>query len=157
MNKACRNLAMATGILFLGNSFAWAADLVDTAEQSGSFKVFVAALKTAGFSETLKNSGPYTVFAPSDEAFSKLPPGTWDALTKDKVKLAKVLSYHVVPGKTLVAEVKPGQVKTTEGQTLSLKSDNGKVTVNGANVTESDIGADNGVIHAIDTVVMPPR
>lgn len=157
MKKVCRDFALASAFLILGNGSAWASDLVETATLSGNFKVFVAALKTAGFSETLKNDGPFTVFAPSDEAFSKLPPGTWDALAKDKVKLAKVLSYHVVPGKMLITEVKPGQVKTTEGQTLVLKSDNGKVTVNGANVTESDIAADNGVIHAIDTLVLPPN
>lgn len=145
-------------------TFAWcfavgtavAADIVETAAASSTFKVFIAAVKTAGFAEALKGAGPYTVFAPTDEAFTKLPAGTWDALSKDKVKLAHVLSYHVIPGKIMVTEVKPGKVKTIQGDLLSLTSDNGKVTVNNANITQSDIVADNGVIHAIDTVVMPP-
>lgn len=147
-----------TTIFLAGNpAYASAADLVETADDAKTFKVFVAALKTSGFTETLKNTGPYTVFAPSDEAFAKLPPGTWDALVKDKVKLSRVLSYHVIPGKTMITEVKPGKVKTTQGDMLTLTSDNGKVTVNGANVIQSDLTADNGVIHAIDTVVMPPE
>ena len=131
-------------------------DLVETAATSATFKIFLAALKTAGFDQTLKNSGPFTVFAPTDEAFGKLPEGTWDAIVDDKVKLSGVLAYHVIPGKVLVAEVKPGKVKTLEGREITLKSDNGKVTVNDANVTESDILADNGVIHAIDKVLLPP-
>jgi uncharacterized surface protein with fasciclin (FAS1) repeats len=135
---------------------AASADLVETAATSATFKVFLAAVKTAGFDQTLKNSGPFTVFAPTDEAFGKLPDGTWDAIVKDKVKLSSVLAYHVIPGKVLVAEVKPGKVKTVEGREITLKSDNGKVTVNDANVTESDIVADNGVIHAIDKVLLPP-
>lgn len=132
-----------------------AADIVDTATSAGSFKVFVAALRAAGFTETLKTTGPYTVFAPSDEAFAKLPKGTWDAILKDKAKLAKVLAYHVVPGKILVAEVKPGNIKTIEGDAIHIDSDNGKVTVENANVTQSDVMADNGVIHEIDAVVLP--
>jgi uncharacterized surface protein with fasciclin (FAS1) repeats len=134
---------------------AVAANIVDTATAAGSFKTFVAALKAAGFTESLKNTGPYTVFAPTDEAFSKLPAGTWEALSKDKVKLAQVLAYHIIPGKVLITEVKPGKVKTTQGGMLTLTSDNGKVTVNDANITLSDVTADNGVIHAIDTVVLP--
>jgi uncharacterized surface protein with fasciclin (FAS1) repeats len=156
MKKYCLNI-MVTALIAAGTGPAIAADIVDTATTSGSFKIFVAAVKAAGFNETLKASGPYTVFAPTDEAFGKLPPGTWDAIAKDKVKLSKVLAYHVIPGKVLVAEVKPGKVKTTEGDFLTLKSDNGKVTVNEANVTESDVVADNGVIHAIDAVVLPPN
>jgi uncharacterized surface protein with fasciclin (FAS1) repeats len=134
-----------------------AADIVDTAAADGSFKVFVAALKTAGFAETLKNSGPFTVFAPTDAAFAKLPPGTWDSLLKDKVKLSQVLAYHVIPGKIMVSAVKPGKAKTAQGSEITLTSDNGKVTVNKANITQSDVIADNGVIHAIDTVVLPPQ
>lgn len=134
-----------------------AKDLVQAAETSATFKVFLAALQTAGFDQTLKNSGPFTVFAPTDEAFGKLPEGTWEAITNDKVKLSSVLAYHVIPGKVLVAEVKPGKTKTVEGREIMLKSDNGKITVNDANVTESDIEADNGVIHAIDKVLLPPQ
>ena len=131
------------------------ADLIDTAVTSGNFKTFVAAVKAAGFTESLKTSGPYTVFAPSDEAFSRLPPGAWAALVKDKARLAKVVTYLVIPGKVLVADVKPGKTKTLEGTQIMLKSDNGRITVDEAAVTESDIVADNGVLHAIDTVTMP--
>jgi uncharacterized surface protein with fasciclin (FAS1) repeats len=134
---------------------AQAANIVETAASAGSFKTFVAALKAAGMNETLKNSGPYTVFAPTDEAFAKLPPGTWEALSKDKARLSKILAYYIVPGKMLVTEVKPGKVRTAGGGMLTLTSDNGKVTVNEANITQSDVTADNGVIHAIDTVVLP--
>lgn len=153
MKKAFYGTAAIVLSLAMASSFA--ADIVDTAATAGSFKVFVAALKTAGFAQTLKSTGPYTVFAPTDDAFAKLPPGTWDVLSKDKVKLAKVLAYHVIPGKVLVAEVKPGKIKSTQGDLLTLRSDNGKVTVNDANITQSDVVADNGVIHAIDTVVLP--
>jgi uncharacterized surface protein with fasciclin (FAS1) repeats len=142
-------------LLMLSASFANAANIVDTANDTRTFKVFVTALKKSGLAETLQNSGPYTVFAPSDEAFSKLPPGTLDALMKDKEKLGKVLSYHVIEGKVLVTEIKPGKTKTLQGDALTLTSDNGKVTVNGANVTQSDMNADNGVIHEIDRVIMP--
>jgi uncharacterized surface protein with fasciclin (FAS1) repeats len=148
--------SIALIMLLSGILPALAANIVDTASNAGSFKIFVAALKSAGFDETLKNTGPYTVFAPTDEAFSKLPAGTWEAIVKDKVKLSDVLAYHVIPGKVLITEVKPGKVKTVQGETINLKSDNGKVTVNDANVTESDIKADNGVIHAIDKVNLPP-
>lgn len=148
---------MAAVLLSLGTLPVLAADIVDTAAADGSFKVFVAALKTAGFAETLKNSGPFTVFAPTDAAFAKLPAGTWDTLSKDKVKLSQILAYHVIPGKVMVNAVKPGKVKTTQGSELTLTSDNGKVTVNKANITQSDVIADNGVIHAIDTVVLPPQ
>jgi uncharacterized surface protein with fasciclin (FAS1) repeats len=143
--------------LACGTPYALAADIVDTATEAGSFKTFVAALKAAGFADSLRSSGPYTVFAPSDEAFTKLPAGTWDALVKDKAKLAQVLSYHVVPGKITVADVKPGNIKTVQGDTLYLKSDNGNITVNDAKVIQSDVMADNGIIHAIDTVVLPKK
>lgn len=135
---------------------ASADNIVETAATAGSFKTFVAALKTAGITESLKNSGPYTVFAPTDEAFAKMAPGDWEKLSKDKARLSQVLSYHIVPGKMLVTEVKPGKVKTAQGGLLALTSDNGKVTVNQANITQSDVLADNGVIHAIDAVVLPP-
>ena len=141
--------------LSMTSSIAGAADLIDTAVTSGNFKTFVAAVKAAGFTESLRSSGPYTVFAPSDEAFSRLPPGTWEALVKDKARLAKVITYLVIPGKVLVADVKPGKTKTLEGAQIMLKSDNGRITVDEAAVIESDIVADNGVLHAIDTVAMP--
>jgi uncharacterized surface protein with fasciclin (FAS1) repeats len=146
---------IAAAMMLSFGTLSYGADIVDTATTAGTFKVFVAALKTSGFTQTLKNSGPYTVFAPTDEAFAKLPPGTWDALSKDKAKLAQVLAHHVIPGKIMVAEVKPGKVKTAQGDSLTLSSDNGKVTVDNANITQSDVVADNGVIHAIDKVVLP--
>jgi uncharacterized surface protein with fasciclin (FAS1) repeats len=156
MRKVIAGFAAVLALLGSASN-AFAANIVDTATEAGSFKTFVAALKAAGFTEALKSSGPYTVFAPSDEAFAKLPKGTWNALVKDKAKLAQVLAYHVVPGKILVAEVKPGNIKTLQGGTLHLTSDNGKVTVNGAQITQSDVQADNGIIHAIDTVVLPNK
>lgn len=141
--------------LALAAPHAMSADLIETASTSGTFKTFLAAAKTAGIAETLKTGGPYTVFAPSDSAFDKLPPGTVESLMKDKTRLAQLLSHHVIPGKVTVAEVKPGKVTTLQGDELTLKSDNGKVTVNTANVIQSDLIADNGVIHEIDSVVLP--
>lgn len=149
--------ALTMAILFpIGSGPILAADIVDTVAADRSFKVFMTALETSGVAATLKNSGPYTVFAPTNEAFSKLPEGTWEQVSKDKEKLAQVLAYHVIPGKVTVSEIKPGNVKTNQGSTLKLTSDNGKVTVNDANITQSDLAADNGIIHAIDTVVLPP-
>lgn len=134
---------------------AMAADLIATAVADGSFKTFLKAVQAAGLTDTLKGPGPFTVFAPTDHAFSKLPPGTLDALMKDKVRLAQVLTYHMLPGETLVAQFKPGPAKTVQGDMMTLKSDNGKITVDNANVIQSDLTADNGVIQAIDTVLMP--
>lgn len=134
---------------------AGAADLVEKSASATNLRIFTAALKASGLSDSLKSGGPYTVFAPDDGAFSKLPAGSWDTLSKDKAKLASVLSHYIVPGRMLVAEVKPGKTGTLQGEPLTLKSDNGKVTVDQANVIESDVAADNGVIHVIDTVVMP--
>lgn len=136
---------------------AMAADLVETASTSVGIKTFVAALKKTGFDDSLKTGGPYTVFAPADSAFDKLPPETKKDLLNDKKKLEQVLAYHVIPGTVRVAEVKPGKVQTIQGSSITLTSDNGKVTVDQANVTESDVAADNGIIHVIDTVVMPSQ
>lgn len=134
---------------------AGATDLAEKAASATNLRIFTAALKASGLEDSLKSGGPYTVFAPEDGAFSKLPPGSWDALSKDKAKLASVLSHLIIPGRMLVTEVKPGKAKPLEGEALTLKSDNGKVTVDQANVIESDVVADNGVIHIIDAVVMP--
>ena len=153
MKRSCAAIAAAIALLTAGPG-ATAADLVETATTSGSFKTFLAAANAAGMTETLKKSGPYTVFAPSDSAFNQLPPGTVDSLMKDKAKLAEILSHHVIPGKVTVADVKPGKVQTLQGDTVTLKSDNGKVTVDNANVIQSDLMADNGVIHEIDAVVL---
>ena len=147
---------IASSLTLVAAEQTMAADLVDTATSSATLKTFLAAAKAAGLTQTLKNSGPYTVFIPTDSAFNELPPGTVDSLMKDKKKLAQVLSYHVVPGKITVADVKPGKVQTMEGEPIKLSSDNGKVTINGeANVIQSDMMADNGVIHEIDKVILP--
>ena len=134
-------------------------NVVQVATEAGSFKTLVAAVKAAGLAETLQGEGPFTVFAPSDAAFAKLPAGTVEALLADKAKLASILTYHVVPGKVMAADViGAGSAKpaTVNGQPLDVQVRGGKVYVNGAQVTAADVGASNGVIHVIDTVLMPP-
>jgi uncharacterized surface protein with fasciclin (FAS1) repeats len=131
-----------------------AADIVDTAVAAGSFKTLATALGAADLVGTLKGKGPFTVFAPTDEAFAKIPKADLDALLKDKKKLAAVLTYHVVPGKVMAADVKAGKVKTVQGSEVTIATTGG-VTVNKAKVVKTDIAADNGVIHVIDTVLMP--
>ena len=133
---------------------AQAKDLVDTAVAAGNFKTLVAAVQAAGLVDTLKSAGPFTVFAPTDEAFAKIPKADLDALLKDKAKLSAVLTYHVVAGKVMAKDVKAGKVKTVEGSELTL-STKGGVMVDGAKVIATDIVADNGVIHVIDSVVLP--
>lgn len=133
---------------------ARAADIVDTAVSAGSFKTLVTALKQAGLVDTLKGPGPFTVFAPTDEAFAKIPKDQLDALLKDKAMLTKVLTYHVVPAKVMASDVKAGKVATVEGESLTLGTKDG-VTVDRARVVKADIVADNGVIHVIDSVLMP--
>ena len=130
-------------------------DVVDTAVAAGSFKTLAAALQAASLVDTLKGSGPFTVFAPTDEAFAKLPAGTLEALLKDKQRLAAVLTYHVVPGRVMAADVvKLTAAKTVQGGSLTIRADKG-VTVDGAQVVKTDIESSNGVIHVIDTVLMP--
>jgi uncharacterized surface protein with fasciclin (FAS1) repeats len=131
-----------------------AKDIVDTAVAAGSFKTLAAALTAAGLIDTLKGKGPFTVFAPTDEAFAKIPKADLDALLKDKAKLTAVLTYHVVSGKVMAKDVKAGKVKTVQGSELTLGTTGG-VTVDGAKVVKADIVADNGVIHVIDSVVLP--
>jgi len=131
-----------------------AKDIVDTAVAAGSFKTLATALQAAGLVDTLKGKGPFTVFAPTDEAFAKIPKAQLDALLADKAKLTAVLTYHVVPGKVMAKDVKAGKVKTVQGAELTLGTTGG-VTVDGAKVTKADIVADNGVIHVIDSVVLP--
>lgn len=145
---------IALALTFGGATAALAADIVDTAVKAGSFKTLVAAVQAAGLVDTLKGPGPFTVFAPTDEAFAKVPKATLDALLKDKAALTKVLTYHVVPGKVMAADVKAGKVRTVQGQELTLGTSGG-VTVDNARVTATDVAASNGVIHVIDTVVMP--
>ena len=144
----------AISALSLAAFSAQAADIVDTAVSAGSFKTLATALGAAGLVETLKGPGPFTVFAPTDDAFAKIPKADLDALLKDKAKLTAVLTYHVVPGKVMAKDVKPGMVKTVQGSSITIKTDGG-VMVDNAKVTATDIAADNGVIHEIDTVVMP--
>ena len=142
-------------VLTLGLSVsAQAQDIVDTAVGAGSFKTLAAALTAAGLVDTLKGKGPFTVFAPTDEAFAKIPKADLDALLKDKAKLTSILTYHVVSGKVMAADVKAGKVKTVQGSELTISTSNG-VKVDNANVVKTDITAENGVIHVIDSVVMP--
>jgi uncharacterized surface protein with fasciclin (FAS1) repeats len=131
------------------------ADIVDTAVSAGSFSTLVAAVKAAGLVDTLKGKGPFTVFAPTDEAFAKLPEGAVDGLLKDVAKLKKILTYHVVSGKVMAADVtKMKSATTVEGSDVKIDASHG-VKVNDSTVTTADVAADNGVIHIIDTVLMP--
>ena len=131
-----------------------AKDIVDTAVAAGSFKTLATALQAAGLVDTLKGKGPFTVFAPTDAAFAKLPKADLDALLADKARLTAVLTYHVVPGKVMAKDVKAGKVKTVQGSEITVTTAGG-VMVDAAKVTGTDIVADNGVIHVIDSVVMP--
>jgi uncharacterized surface protein with fasciclin (FAS1) repeats len=143
--------------LVLSVHAAMPADIVETAA-AANFNTLVAAAKAAGLVETLKGPGPFTVFAPTDEAFAKLPAGTVESLLKpeNQEKLAKILTYHVVAGKVMAADVvKLQSAKTVEGQTVAIRSAGGAVHVNDATVTKADIVTSNGVIHVIDTVLMP--
>jgi uncharacterized surface protein with fasciclin (FAS1) repeats len=134
-------------------------DIVDTAVAAGTFKTLVAAVTAAGLGETLKGTGPFTVFAPSDDAFAKLPAGTVDSLVKpeNKAKLAGILKFHVMSGKVMASDVTGKKLSpdSVQGEKLDVDGTNGGVTVNGAKVTTADIGCTNGVIHVIDTVMMP--
>jgi uncharacterized surface protein with fasciclin (FAS1) repeats len=131
-------------------------DIVETAVAAGSFKTLVAAVQAAGLVETLKGKGPFTVFAPTDEAFAKLPPGTVEALLKDKEKLTAILTYHVVAGDVRAAQaMKLTSAKTVNGQSLKVMTKDGVVMIDNAKVVKADIVAKNGVIHVIDTVVLP--
>jgi uncharacterized surface protein with fasciclin (FAS1) repeats len=132
-------------------------NIVEVASSAGQFKTLVAAVKAAGLADTLSGSGPFTVFAPTDEAFAKLPKGTVDDLLKpeNKQKLAGILTYHVVPGKVMAADVKTMKAKTVNGAQADVKVDGKSVTIDEAKVVKTDIAASNGVIHVIDTVIMP--
>ncbi len=147
--------------LVAGSSTAYAQDkdIVDTAIAAGEFKTLAAALTAAGLVDTLKGKGPFTVFAPTDAAFAKLPAGTVESLLKpeNKAKLTAILTYHVVSGKVMAVDVtKLTEAKTVEGEKVSVKVDGGKVIINNATVSKADVVASNGVIHVIDTVLMPP-
>jgi uncharacterized surface protein with fasciclin (FAS1) repeats len=150
-------LAAVTGLVLA--SPAAAADIVETAAANGSFTTLVAAAKAAGLMDTLKGPGPFTVFAPTDEAFKKLPAGTVENLLKpeNKTQLTKVLTYHVVPGKVMASDVKgkTTTAKTVEGSTVAIDASGSAVKVDNATVSKADVNASNGVIHVIDTVIMP--
>ena len=150
MKKTILATVLAVGVAFS----VQAKDIVDTAVAAGSFKTLATALTAAGLIDTLKGPGPFTVFAPTDAVFAKIPKADLDALLKDKAKLTAVLTYHVVPGKVMAADVKAGKVKTVQGSEITVKTTGG-VMVDGAKVTATDIAADNGVIHVIDSVIMP--
>jgi uncharacterized surface protein with fasciclin (FAS1) repeats len=135
-------------------------DIVDTAATAGQFKTLAAALGAADLVDTLKGSGPFTVFAPTDEAFAKLPAGTVENLLKpeNKEQLVAILTYHVVPGKVMAADVvKLQEAKTVNGKMVDIQTKGDAVMVNDAKVTATDIGASNGVIHIIDAVILPPK
>jgi uncharacterized surface protein with fasciclin (FAS1) repeats len=138
---------------------AAAADIVDTASSNGNFTTLVAAVKAAGLVDTLKGPGPFTVFAPTDEAFKKLPRGTVQNLLKpeNKAQLTKVLTYHVVPGKVMAGDLKgmKTRARTVEGSAVAIDARGGTVKVDQARVRKADVNASNGVIHVIDTVIMP--
>ena len=150
MKKLAAAVAISLGLV----SAAHAKDIVETAVSAGNFNTLATALQAADLVDTLKGPGPFTVFAPTDAAFAKIPKADLDALLADKAKLAAVLTYHVVPGKVMSKDVRPGMVKTVQGSSLTV-STKGGVKVDKANVTAVDIVADNGVIHVIDTVVLP--
>jgi len=141
-----------------GSASAQGKDIVETAVAAGQFTTLAAALKAAGLVETLKGTGPFTVFAPTDAAFAKLPKGTVEELLKpeNKAKLTAILTYHVVSGKVMAADVvKVKDAKTIQGGSIMVNASGGKVMVDSANVVKADIGASNGVIHVVDTVLMP--
>jgi len=149
-----KSFLIASVLAFGLSVSAQAKDIVDTAVGAGNFKTLAAALTAAGLVDTLKGKGPFTVFAPTDEAFAKIPKADLDALLKDKAKLTSILTYHVVAGKVMAADVKAGKVKTVQGSEITISTMSG-VKVDNANVIKTDITADNGVIHVIDSVVMP--
>ena len=141
------------------SGIAAAADIVETASEAGSFQTLLTAAEAAGLVDTLKSEGPFTVFAPTDEAFAKLPEGTVEDLLKpeNQDQLKAILTYHVVPGKTMSSDIagKELEVETVQGETIAIDASDGTVMVDDATVVQADIETDNGVIHVIDTVLMP--
>jgi uncharacterized surface protein with fasciclin (FAS1) repeats len=152
--------AAALGFLIGGQANAADRDIVDTAIANGQFKTLATALGAAGLANTLKGQGPFTVFAPTDAAFAKLPPGTVETLLKpeNKDRLTAVLTYHVVPGKVTAADVmKLREARTVNGKPLKVSTMGSTVMINDAKVVSADIAASNGVIHVVDTVILPPE
>jgi uncharacterized surface protein with fasciclin (FAS1) repeats len=132
-----------------------AKNVLETAIAAGHFNTFAAAIKAAGLADTLATKGPYTVFAPTDEAFKALPSGAYDALLKDSAKLKAVLNYHVVPGRFAAKDVKSGELMTLQGSALTAAGSSSDLQVNGARVKQADLFATNGVVHGIDVVIVP--
>jgi uncharacterized surface protein with fasciclin (FAS1) repeats len=128
-------------------------NIVDTAQKAGNFKTLITALQTAGMADKLRGNGPFTVFAPTDEAFAKIPKDALEALLKNKDGLVKALGFHVITGKIMAADIKPGKFKTLQGNEVTIATEGG-VTIEGAKVVTADVQASNGVIHAIDTVLV---
>lgn len=156
-NTLVATLAVALMSLTNAASAQEKKDIVETAVAAGQFKTLAAALTAADLIPVLKGPGPFTVFAPTDDAFAKLPAGTVEALLKDKAKLTAILTYHVVPGKVLAADVvKLSSAKSVQGSPITITVKDGKVLVNQANVVKTDIMTSNGVIHVIDAVILPP-
>jgi uncharacterized surface protein with fasciclin (FAS1) repeats len=150
-----KRFALAAVAAIVMSSASFAADIVDTAVAAGSFKTLVKLVQDAGLVETLKSAGPFTVFAPTDEAFAKVPAATLEALAKDKDQLKKVLTYHVVSGKVMAKDVKSGSVATVAGVNAKLTAKGGSVMIDNAKVVKADIETSNGVIHVIDSVILP--
>jgi uncharacterized surface protein with fasciclin (FAS1) repeats len=130
-------------------------NIVETAIAAGYFTSFAAAVKAAGLTDALAAKGPFTVFAPNDEAFSKLPSGAWDGLLKDSAKLRAILNYHIVSGYFTAREMKSGEVMTLQGSTLKAAASFAEVRVNGARITQADLAATNGIVHSINAVILP--
>jgi len=162
MKRYVTQLMAGVGVVMAlgGSASAQGKDIVETAVAAGQFTTLAAALKAAGLVDTLKGAGPFTVFAPTDAAFAKLPKGTVEELLKpeNKAKLTAILTYHVVPGAVKAEQVtKLDEAKTVNGAMVKVSTDHGKVMINNANVVKADIPASNGVIHVIDTVILPPQ
>ena len=159
LKRTAQSIAFALAVTAAATS-ARAADIVDTAVSAGSFNTLVTAVKAAGLVDTLKGKGPFTVFAPTDAAFKKLPAGTVESLLKpeNKQQLVAILTYHVVPGKVMSGDIagKKMDVATVQGGKINVNASKG-VMINDANVTKADISASNGVIHVIDKVILPPK
>ncbi len=152
------SVLLVPGALWADHHGAAKMDIVDTAASAGSFNTLVAAVKAADLVDTLKGAGPYTVFAPTDEAFAKLPAGTLDDLLKpeNKARLQAILTYHVVAGKVMAADAaKLTEAKTVNGQSFKIRNEGGTVMVDNAKVVKTDIQTSNGVIHVIDQVILP--
>ncbi len=155
ISKIVAALGIVATTAFASATMATEKDIVDTASSAGSFNTLVVAIQKAGLVETLKGEGPFTVFAPTDAAFDKIPREQLAAILADKAMLTKILTYHVVAGKVMAADVQAGPARSVEGENITITVGNGGVMVDKANVIKTDIVASNGVIHVIDSVMIP--